>query len=125
MIRAMHTKACTAEQPKRYISTLHVLYSTHWLEEFIQVRKYCESSDLVTIQAGHAALRYVCGVPIALEFADEWPQYSPGEDRAEEGGEVDMVRADHPGTDVRHAEIEEEPDRKHSRQTAGFRLQRG
>jgi hypothetical protein len=36
-----------------------------------------------------------------------------------------MVRADHPGADVRHAEIEEEPDRKHSRQTAGFRLERG
>lgn len=85
----------------------------------------CESADLVTIQAGHAALRYVCRVPIALAIVDEWPQNSPGEDRAEEGGEVDMVRADHPGADVRHAEIEEEPDRKHSRQKTGFRLQRG
>jgi hypothetical protein len=85
-----------------------------------------DSADLVTIQAGHAALRYVCRVPVALASADEWPQDSPGDDRAEEGGEVDKVRADHPGADVRHAEIEEEPDGRHSpQQKPGFRIQRG
>lgn len=67
-------------------------------------------ADLVTKQACHAALWYICWVPVSLLFADDWPQYPPRKYSTKQGWKVDKVWADHPRTNVCEAEIEEKPD---------------
>jgi hypothetical protein len=65
---------------------------------------------LVPVDACHAILRCICRIPVALLLADEWPHDAPGNDGTEQQREVDEVRADHPSTNVRQAEVEGKPD---------------
>jgi hypothetical protein len=67
---------------------------------------------LVTIEACHASFRSLCRIPISLLVAYERPNNAPGKDGAKQDREVDKVRADHAGSNIREAEVKEKPAEK-------------
>lgn len=65
------------------------------------------STDLVTLQAPHAALRDGRRIPLPFLFSDQWPHHSPREHRSKNKGEIHKMRADHSSSNICQAEIKE------------------